>query len=71
MEVGMIVFKVPNMSCGGCARAVQAALRAVAPGAEVQVDLRRREVSVAGAPDADGLARALRDAGFAGERLDA
>ena len=67
----MVVFKVPNMSCGGCARAVQVALRAAAPGVEVQVDLQRREVSVAGAPDADGLAQALRDAGFASERLDA
>ncbi|TCZ61058.1 heavy-metal-associated domain-containing protein [Roseicella aquatilis] len=67
----MMVFRVPDMSCGGCVRAVQAALHAAAPGAEVRVDLQRREVSVMGAPDADCLARALRDAGFAGERLDA
>ncbi|MCO6416200.1 heavy-metal-associated domain-containing protein [Siccirubricoccus sp. KC 17139] len=67
----MVVFSVPNMRCGGCARAVTAALRGVEPGAEVRVDLERREVSVAGGVDAEGLARALREAGFPGERLGA
>ncbi len=35
----MIRFKVANMSCGGCARAVTAALRGVDPDAEISVDL--------------------------------
>ena len=64
----MIVFRIPNMRCGGCARRVTAALRGAAPGAQIEVDLQRREVSVTGAADADGLARALREAGYAGER---
>ena len=70
MEVGMLVFRVPNVRSGDCGRAVQAVLRAAAPTAEVQVDLRRREESVAGAPDVNGLVRALRATGFASERLD-
>ncbi|MCB4824484.1 heavy-metal-associated domain-containing protein [Roseicella aerolata] len=65
----MVVFRIAGMSCGGCARRVTAALRGAEPGAEVQVDLQRREVTVTGAADADRLARALRDAGYPGERL--
>lgn len=65
----MVVFKVPGMKCGGCARRVGAALRGAEPAAEVQADLERREVTVTGSADADGLARALQDAGYAVERL--
>ncbi len=67
----MIRFRIPNMSCGGCARAVTAALRGAEPGAEVRVDLEHRQVAVEGATDPERLARALREAGFAGERLGA
>jgi copper chaperone len=68
-EVKMAVFRVPNMSCGGCARSVTAALHGVDPRLEVRVDLERREVAVVGAADDEALARALRDAGYEGERL--
>ncbi|MDN3564119.1 heavy-metal-associated domain-containing protein [Paeniroseomonas aquatica] len=67
----MVVFRVPNMRCGGCARSVTAALRGVAPAAEVRVDMERREITIEGEPDADALARVLRQAGFEGERLAA
>jgi copper chaperone len=67
----MVVFRVPNMRCGGCARSVTAALRGVAPAAEVRVDMERREITIEGEPDADALARALCQAGFEGERLAA
>ena len=67
----MIRFKVANMGCGGCARAVTDALRGVDPGAEVSVDLDRREVAVASAAGADSLAGALRKAGFEGQALPA
>lgn len=65
----MIRFKVDNMSCGGCARAVTAALRSVDPQAEISVDLERREVTVASAAGANGVAGALRRAGFEGQAL--
>jgi copper chaperone len=59
------------MRCGGCARAVTAALRDVDPAAEVQVDPERREVAVRGVADAAALAQVLRAAGFEGRRLPA
>ncbi|WP_193560450.1 heavy-metal-associated domain-containing protein [Dankookia rubra] len=65
----MVVFKIANMRCGGCARSVTSALRGVDPAAEVRVDLERREVTVEGAADADVLARALRGGGFVAERI--
>ncbi|SDE27965.1 heavy-metal-associated domain-containing protein [Belnapia rosea] len=65
----MVVFRVANMRCGGCARSVTSALRGVDPAAEVRVDLGRREVTVEGAADTDALAWALRGAGFEGERV--
>ena len=71
MEVGMVVLRIPNMRCGGCARSVTAALRGVASAAEVRVDMERREVTVEGGADADALIHALRQAGFEGERLAA
>jgi copper chaperone len=67
----MVHFKVANMSCGGCARAVTAALRGVDPQAEISVDLGRREVAVESAVGMEGLAGALREAGFEGRSLPA
>ena len=67
----MIRFKVANMSCGGCARAVTAALRGVDPAAEIVVDLGRREVAVESTAGAEGFAGALREAGFERQALPA
>ncbi|GAA0592433.1 heavy-metal-associated domain-containing protein [Craurococcus roseus] len=67
----MLRFKVANMSCGGCARAVTAALRGVDPAARIAVDLERREVAVEGTAGAEGFAGALREAGFEGQALPA
>ena len=69
--MGMVRFHVPNMHCGGCVRAVTAALRGVDAHAEVQADLDRREVAVKGTADPAALAAALRAAGFEGQRLSA
>lgn len=67
----MMRFKVANMSCGGCARAVAAALRGVASDAGISVDLDRREVTVGSTAGAEGFAGALREAGFDGQALRA
>ncbi|WP_043359674.1 heavy-metal-associated domain-containing protein [Belnapia sp. F-4-1] len=67
----MMVFKIPNMRCGGCAKSVTAALRGVDPALQVRVDLEQRRVTVEGAADGEALVRALRQAGFEGERLTA
>jgi copper chaperone len=71
MEADMVVVRVPDMDCDGCARAVRAALRAEQPRAKVEVDVRRREASVAAPADAGALARVLRTAGFPRETLAA
>ena len=65
----MVRFKVANMSCGGCARAVTAALRGADSDAAISVDLGRREVTVASTVGAEGLASALRRAAFEGQAL--
>lgn len=66
----MLRFRIPNMTCGGCAKGVAATVREVDPHAAVQVSLDRREVAIEGATaDADALNRALRDAGWNSERL--
>lgn len=60
----MIELKVPDMSCNHCRAAVTAAIRAVAPAAEVAVDLEARRVRVGGAADAAPLLAALTAAGY-------
>jgi len=68
----MLRFRIPNMTCGGCAKGVAATLGEVDPRAEVEVDLDRREITVrSAAADADTLDRALRDAGWKSECLAA
>ncbi|MGK9235161.1 heavy-metal-associated domain-containing protein [Inquilinus limosus] len=60
-------LKVEGMTCGGCAEAVKRAVRAVAPGAEVAVDLAGGRVTVSpsgAAPDAAAVAAAIDRAGF-------
>ena len=56
-------FKVSGMTCGGCARSVEQAIKAAAPSATVAVDLPNGKVTVDGA-DAQVVAKAVDDAGF-------
>ena len=57
-------FKVENMTCGGCARSVAAAIRAVDPGAAVVADPDSGQVDVTSGASAAALAAALLAAGF-------
>ena len=66
----MVVVRVPDID-DGCTWAVRAALPAEQPRAKVQVDVWRREASVAAPADAGALARVLRTAGCARETLAA
>lgn len=59
----MVTIRAENMHCGGCAKGVTATLKAVSPAAEIQIDLQRREVSLA-VPDAAPLVAALIAAGW-------
>lgn len=58
-------FKLPDMTCGGCARKVTQALQKVDPQCEVQVDLPTHEVKVRSTQPREVLDQALRSAGFA------
>lgn len=58
------IYRVDGMTCEGCARAVTNAIRAVAPGAEVAVDLGRGLVTVAGAAGVEAVRGAVETAGF-------
>ncbi|MFN3076432.1 MAG: heavy-metal-associated domain-containing protein [Alphaproteobacteria bacterium] len=55
---------VAGMTCGGCARSVEAAIKAAAPGAEVQVDLAAARVMVDNVADDAVVRGAVTDAGF-------
>jgi copper chaperone CopZ len=59
------ILLVEGMSCGKCAARVTKAIQAQAPGAQVQVDLESKRVTVAPpAADAQALAQAVTDAGY-------
>lgn len=57
-------YRVTGMTCGGCATSVTKAIRAVAPGATVSVDLDSKTVTVDGFEDAQAIGTAVTDAGF-------
>lgn len=59
-------YRVTGMTCGGCARSVETAIKAVAPQATVSIDLASAKVSVDGASD-DQVKKAVDDAGFSFE----
>ncbi len=65
----MMAFKVPGMTCGGCAASVRKVLGGVAGVEDVQIDVATKDVRVTGAPDAAALRKALSDAGFDAEGL--
>jgi copper chaperone len=60
----MTRYRVDGMTCEGCAKSVTKAIRAIAPGAVVEVDLEGKAVAVEGVDDEKALAGAIEDAGF-------
>ncbi len=58
------IYKISGMTCGGCARSVENAIKTVAPGALVTVDLANGRVLVDGVSSEPALAQAIDDAGF-------
>lgn len=57
-------YKVEGMSCGGCTSSVERAIRAVAPDADVTVQLEGGLVTVDGVDDEGLVRQAVEDAGF-------
>ena len=61
----MTTFEVKDMTCGHCVSAITKAVNAVAPGAEVQIDLATHRVWIgSSALDATRLGAAIADAGY-------
>ena len=71
----MIELRVEGMTCGHCVSAVTRAVKAVEPGANVEVDLGTGRVRVDGGSSADALSKAIAEAGYpasaAGEQAPA
>ena len=57
-------FKLPDMSCGHCVKAVTEAVHEVDPQARVEVDLATRQARVESTQPRDKLAAALAEAGY-------
>ncbi|MBN8800528.1 MAG: heavy metal transporter [Lysobacteraceae bacterium SCN 69-123] len=55
---------IENMTCGGCARSVTAAIKDVDPAATVAIDLAGKRVHIESAQPAERFTAALDDAGF-------
>ena len=60
----MLRFYIPNMTCGGCAKSVTAALRSVTPQARMETDPPTRQVRVESALDESAFLAVLREAGY-------
>lgn len=57
-------FLVAGMTCGGCAKSVEKAVRRVAPEAAVKVDLEKARISIEGTFEESRIAQAIDAAGF-------
>ena len=61
----MTTFEVKDMTCVHCVSAITKEVNAVAPGAEVQIDLATHRVSIGSSTvDATRLGAAIADAGY-------
>jgi copper chaperone len=60
----MLSLHIPNMNCGGCARGVTAAIRAVDANARVEPDLPARTIAVETTLTETSVREALAEAGF-------
>jgi copper chaperone len=68
----MLAYRIDDMTCGGCVRAIRAAVAKVAPEASVQADVAARRVTIEGADHASAqVAEAIGAAGFAPVGIDA
>ena len=60
----MLRYQVEDMTCGHCAQTITQAVKSVDASADVAIDLRSKQVNVAGVARADAVAAAIRDAGY-------
>ena len=67
----MQLYKVPEMKCAGCVRAIEAAVKSLDPRAKISCDLATREVSVDTRALPQLVAEALAAIGYDSTLLDA
>lgn len=60
----MTIFDVQGMTCGGCARAVTGAIKAIDPASDVVTDVAGRTVTVRGSLDPARVTVALAEIGY-------
>ncbi len=60
----MLELTLPDMTCGGCARGVTAAIKAVDPAATVEADPAAHSVRVTTGASPEAVKTALTEAGF-------
>lgn len=60
----MLQFKIPGMTCGGCAASVRKALGTVVGVESAEIDLSTRTVALTGSADREAVTDALTRAGF-------
>jgi copper chaperone len=66
----MIAYRIEDMHCGGCVRAIGAAVSRVSPTATLQADVEARLLRVDAGDDAAGIEAAIRAAGFDPVRIE-
>lgn len=60
----MLRFNLPNMTCGGCAKSVRAAISLVDPKARIETDPAAREVRIETGVAEETLRAVLNEAGY-------
>lgn len=64
----MSQFKVPDMTCGHCEKAITGALKKAGPDVEVRIDLKEKTLDVKNLPD-ETVAALVKDLGYTPERV--
>lgn len=60
----MFEFEVNDMTCGHCVNTITKAIQDIAPSASVEVNPGKHLIRISGTSDSDGVAKAIRDAGY-------
>ncbi|MFB2552900.1 heavy-metal-associated domain-containing protein [Ensifer soli] len=61
----MYIFRIPEMSCGHCVRAIETAMRDVDPAGRAVVDLPAKTATVISDVAPEAIAAAFAEAGYA------
>jgi copper chaperone len=67
----MLKLRVPDMSCGHCARTIEKAVKSIDPKAQVKVDLGQKTVIVETTAPEQNISEAVRSVGYEHEKLAA